>query len=46
MQLKGREMNWNVDPEDEFKESVLRSMMVICMILMMIFVALVFRGNF
>ncbi len=34
-------MGWNVDPEDNFKESVLRAMMIICMILMMIFIALV-----
>lgn len=38
-------MGWNIDPEDEFKEAVLRSMMIICLILTMILIAVIFRGN-
>ncbi len=38
-------MGFGVDPEDDFKESVLRSMMIICLLLMMLFIAIVLRGN-
>lgn len=38
-------MGWGVDPEDEFKESVLRSMMIICLLLAMLFIVVVIRGN-